>query len=1111
MTSSPSTSPTSSPVYCLCSHKLRATGWNSQFARLIHELDESHLRLSQLKQIEKFIRFDTFLCRSKESELNAAQAMLTLWAKLLNFTTRWWQQHVTSSPSTQPSQNTSPAPPLALPTFHPTPLNLAAPSPATSSPSSPRLKDLRLVFELIDHVINRHEFDLIHLIPPPPSPSPSLSMSSRMYRAQSMTVPRGDTRFAGGTEHRDRGYSDRLYGSGGRITGGDSNTVPTSPSNYHGARNPQPHPTWLNASEQLHLLQSYRQLLQHTVSIVLRMVRESSEGRCELQQLSSHSSTASFFSSTSSSTQSTATSDAPGEGWEAAGADAVREEDVSDLNDAIIMQEPPLHAHPHPALLDHCKVVEADAGYKTDVVALASTLGEGQKEAEREAVIEKMKVEQMKPELTVDVQHLSQAILNPLLPVRPLSPLSASSPLSPLSPSASTASPPSSARSFSSLAASTTSSLATGGVSLLTRPDFVWFAGRLLAIVFFRLPVLSGILLDSLSSEPIMDRSAKLEPVNERKPSIDGGWRESLRAQVDDWARRQSAAVNGVKKSASISTLSNLLSLTSAPSLATTTLDDSDTALTRSATLPLVHVLPPPPLPNPSPTRSQRSLTSAFLHANPSFFEWTKPELNRDTYTHTRDADRDDPSDPQVGDEELERANDASTSSDHEAPDDDASTARCIKLLLSHPSIFFTFAAGWMAHVHHTTNPIQSPQASPLPPFINAVKQEQQQSSTSSLYADAQSSDGIMWDLIPGYRLLLHTVLKRLILQPVQQEDDEEDETEIDPTEVPALTPLIDIDWLRRKEEKRDERLVVQLRKESSTECQTYILKNSDSRPTCLAWLTEVLLRHTAVTDKRGVEKTLESLDTWYTLFLTPETGVKKLPISVDSSFSSHSLPHSKLAHHLPAVLTPNVTLPWMSFTPATFLAQQRERCMRARHLQRHTVVNPSMSYPFPASYCTPLLIQALSILLHQEHFQVLLKTLTFIYMHTGHFLGEDRVQLFSILLSPALFPRLFLHWCAEIRRVFHCILVYRLLRDGRICGFVPGTVEEWQQRTVPVRIDGKEELIPVVEAPAFTLTRRYVHIVLLSHPHRLPSFTLSGRGSHARPLTPRLSLSTPS
>ena len=1094
--------PSSRPTYCACSHKLRVTAWNSQFARLIVELDELNLRPAQLRQIDKFIRFDTFICRSKESELNAAQALLTLWSKLINFTARWWQAHTAASPA-----SLAPSPllhPTSLPSLHPA---VTIDSGVSLSPgqSSLRMKDLRLVFELIDHIINRHEFDLIHLHPPPSS-SASLynTPSARMHRAHSMTVPRGDPRNAA-TEYsagRERGASiDRVHGFSkaghGSGDGSNSNTVPSpSSASLHSSRSAA-HPSFLSVSEQLHLLQSYRQLLQHTVNVVLKMVRESSEGRSEVAALSSHSSTASFFSA---STGSTCSNGEVHEAWEGIGPDAIREEDANELNEAMLVDDDPTDDTNKDSttllrspLSMKLSPYHHEHSEKEDENSVLKGPEEGQKEAEKEADIERVKVSHMTPELTVAIPH-PPAILAPLLPAAPLSPPSMSSPISPLSPTtqaldgnnSAVPSPLSSTRSFSSLGACP-SNLFPSNPSLLTRPDFVWFAGRLLAIVFFRLPVLSGTLLDSLSTDSLV--AGKTD--KSRKGSMSGTaeaseWRDVLRDQVDEWVRLQ-ATSSGLRKSPSISQLTAILSVstptTPSPPSTVTSDDSAEFGLTRSMTLPaalsatLPAILPPASslLPSASAVvtnspaaRARRALTSAFLQANPSFFEWTKPELNRDTYTERDDVDS---SKVNGNDDDSERgSNDVSTNSDIDGGNDDdvlsTINQRCIRLLLSHHAIFFVFAAAWMSHVHHTTNPIH-PVISSLPPFKDAQRQEAQNVSTSTLYAsDGCGTDGIMWDVIPGYRLLLHTVLRRLIAMPVQVEEEEEDMSDIDPSEVPALVPLVDSEMLRRREEKKEEAVVLALRRESSTECQTFILKNSDSRAQCLAWLTEVLLRHTAVSDKRGVEKTLETLDTWYTLFLPADTQLKKLPISYDAAFSAASLPPHKLYHTLlQHPLAHNQRLPWLAVphTPL-FLAQMRERCQRARALARHTVNNQSMSHPFPSVYCTPLLVSAISILLHQEHFQVLLKTLTFLYMHTGHWYGRHRQELFELLLSDTLFPKLYLHWCTEIRRVFHCILIYRLARDGRVSCVVP-TVEEREKRTVSVCIDGKDELVLVVDA----------------------------------------------
>ena len=1152
--------PSSRPTYCACTHKLRVTAWNSQFARLIQELDEHNLRPLQLRQIDKFIRFDTFICRSKESELNAAQALLTLWSKLIGFTARWWQAHTAASPASL-SISHSPSPLLqpqpSLPSLHPA---VMIDSGVQLSPgqSSLRMKDLRLVFELIDHIINRHEFDLIHLHPPPTA-SASLynTPSARMHRAHSMTVPRGDPRAAM-MEHsgRERGATaDRVQAviKAGQLSndGSNSSTVPSPSTAPFPSSRSAAHPSFLSVGEQLHLLQSYRQLLQLTVNVVLKMVRESSEGRSESAALSSHSSTASFFSA---STGSTCSNGEVHEAWEGIGPDAIREEDANELNDAMVVDDDqPIDTTPtkiirSPLILSGHKLspYHHEHSEKEDSDESAALKGpeNSHKEAEKEADIERSKVEQMKPELTVAIPH-PPAILAPLLPVAPLSPPTMSSPISPLSPvtqaldgnNSAVPSPLSSTRSLSSLG-NHPSTLFPFNPSLLTRPDFVWFAGRLLAIVFFRLPVLSGTLLDSLSTDSLVP--SKIDKSRKGSVSgteIGGEWRDALREQVDEWVRLQQTNSSGLRKSPSISQLTAILSLstptTPSPPSTVTSDDSAEYGLTRSMTLPaalsatLPTILPPSssllqsasaaPMTSPA-ARARRALTSAFLQANPSFFEWTKPELNRDTYTERDELDSGKVNNGGNDDDSERGSNDVSANSDIDGGNDDdvLSTVnqRCIRLLLSHHAIFFVFAAAWMSHVHHTTNPIH-PVISSLPPFKDAQRQEAQNVSTSTLYAaDGCGSDGIMWDVIPGYRLLLHTVLKRLIAMPVQLEEEEEDEAEIDPSEVPALVPLVDGEMLRRREERKEEAIVLSLRRESSTECQTYILRNSDSRAQCLAWLTEVLLRHTAVSDKRGVEKTLEMLDTWYTLFLPADTQLKKVPISYDGAFSSASLPPHKLHQTLMQhSLCHNQRLPWLALphTPL-FLAQMRERCQRARALARHTVNNPSMSHPFPAAYCTPLLTSAISILLHQEHFQVLLKTLTFLYMHTGHFYGRYRQELFDLLLSDAVFPKLYLHWCTEIRRVFHCILIYRLARDGRVSCVVP-TVEEREKRTVSVLIDGKEEVVLVVDAtpvaPASPATPVASSPQYSSQPS--PSSALSPPAHETSLTSPPLSPSSPS
>jgi hypothetical protein len=75
--------------------------------------------------------------------------------------------------------------------------------------------------------------------------------------------------------------------------------------------------------------------------------------------------------------------------------------------------------------------------------------------------------------------------------------------------------------------------------------------------------------------------------------------------------------------------------------------------------------------------------------------------------------------------------------------------------------------------------------------------------------------------------------------------------------------------------------------------------------------------------------------------------------------------------------------------------------------------------------------VLAIETALSGHHFQVLIKILTFLYMHAGRFYLQRRELLFEgVLLRRVIFLRLFLHWCPEVRRVFQLLLTYRVLRS---------------------------------------------------------------------------------
>ena len=93
--------------------------------------------------------------------------------------------------------------------------------------------------------------------------------------------------------------------------------------------------------------------------------------------------------------------------------------------------------------------------------------------------------------------------------------------------------------------------------------------------------------------------------------------------------------------------------------------------------------------------------------------------------------------------------------------------------------------------------------------------------------------------------------------------------------------------------------------------------------------------------------------------------------------------------------------------------------------------VDKKRNYPLPDSFCFDELFVCLDILLESEHFQILSRTLLFIFRMSFRFRGVHRRKLFADLLLRKYFYHLFLHWCSDVRFLFHQILVYCLNRTG--------------------------------------------------------------------------------
>lgn len=91
----------------------------------------------------------------------------------------------------------------------------------------------------------------------------------------------------------------------------------------------------------------------------------------------------------------------------------------------------------------------------------------------------------------------------------------------------------------------------------------------------------------------------------------------------------------------------------------------------------------------------------------------------------------------------------------------------------------------------------------------------------------------------------------------------------------------------------------------------------------------------------------------------------------------------------------------------------------------------PNLDGSLPESFCFDEFFSAVDSLLASEQFEILLKTLCFLYTHAGRFYGTHRMRLLQKILIHKYFFKLFTHWYPAVRRQYHHILVYKLNRNG--------------------------------------------------------------------------------
>lgn len=91
-----------------------------------------------------------------------------------------------------------------------------------------------------------------------------------------------------------------------------------------------------------------------------------------------------------------------------------------------------------------------------------------------------------------------------------------------------------------------------------------------------------------------------------------------------------------------------------------------------------------------------------------------------------------------------------------------------------------------------------------------------------------------------------------------------------------------------------------------------------------------------------------------------------------------------------------------------------------------------NMATPIPETFCYDVFFEVMKVLLSYDHFQIVLKTLAFLYMHADRFYGKQRRKLWELIMGKDLFSSLLLHWHPEVRHMFMYFMVYRICRRGK-------------------------------------------------------------------------------
>jgi hypothetical protein len=267
---------------------------------------------------------------------------------------------------------------------------------------------------------------------------------------------------------------------------------------------------------------------------------------------------------------------------------------------------------------------------------------------------------------------------------------------------------------------------------LLLHPEYIWFTSRTLALCFFRLPILTGILLDAICTIPPLNSNQQDHQQNETDENnsnnstnteiemdSQNSWKIKMNENIEQFINEITTPPISTPHISRIH--SPISPIDSNASTVHSPISGPSTPISYE------HISPP------SPISDLKNDTNLFIQLNPNLFDWTRPELNHDMLSP-------------VYEQMNSNESDMNTQSNINSNDEHLNTYLwCIKILLSNNNIYFHFTSSWLHHIHRLIQPIHG--------YIDFL-------------------------LIPAYYLMISSILKRFIscTPMLTYEDDEDNE-----------------------------------------------------------------------------------------------------------------------------------------------------------------------------------------------------------------------------------------------------------------------------------------------------------------------------------------------